>query len=124
MTSTLANNLITDNLYLNQVLLPALEQVELLLKDFANSQELVANIQLAFGDTFDEEAALRLETAWKNQDFTNIPAITILSSAELNGANGAYAAATNTIYLSQEFIANHQEDVASITSVILGTYKK
>ncbi|MBO1053707.1 MAG: calcium-binding protein, partial [Dolichospermum sp. DET73] len=115
MTSTLTNGLMADELYLN----PALEQVGLYLKDFANSQEFTANMRLAFGDTFDTEAALSLGNAWKNQDFSIIPAITLLSSAELNGANGAYAATTNTIYLSQEFVANHQENVASITNVIL-----
>jgi len=103
MTSTLANNSLTDDLYPNQALLPALEQIELHLKDFANGEEFVANMRLAFGETFDPEAVLNLGNAWKNQDFSIIPAITILSSAELNGANGAYAAATNTIYLSQEF---------------------
>jgi serralysin len=115
MTSTLANGLIADELYLN----PALEQVRLYLKDFANNQQFTANMRLAFGDTFDTEAALSLGNAWKNQDFSIIPAITLLSSAELNGANGAFAATTNTIYLSQEFVANHQENVASITNVIL-----
>ena len=118
MTSTLTNSLIADDLYLNQALLPALEQIELNLKDFANSEEFVAKMRLAFGETFDPEAALNLGNAWKNQDFSNIPAITILSSSELNGANGAFAATTNTIYLSQEFVTNHQEDVVTITSVI------
>ena len=42
MTSTLANGLIADELYLN----PALEQVGLYLKDFANSQEFTANIAI------------------------------------------------------------------------------
>jgi hypothetical protein len=119
MTSTPVNSSLTDNLYLNQALSLALEQLELHLKDFVNSEEFVAKMRLAFGETFDLEAALNLGNAWKNQDFSNIPAITILSSAELNGANGAYAAATNTIYLSQEFVTNHQEDVVTITSVIL-----
>ncbi|MBS9390989.1 MAG: cadherin domain-containing protein [Dolichospermum sp. WA123] len=115
MTSTLANGLIADELYLN----PALEQVRLYLKDFANNQQFTANMRLAFGDTFDTEAALSLGNAWKNQDFSIIPAIALLSSAELNGANGAFAATTNTIYLSQEFVVNHQENVTSITNVIL-----
>jgi RHS repeat-associated protein len=119
MTSTPANSSLTDNLYLNQVLLLALEQIELYLQDFANSEEFVAKMRLAFGETFDPEAVLNLGNAWKNQDFSIIPAITILSSAELNGANGAYAAATNTIYLSQEFLTSHQGDVTDVISVIL-----
>jgi Ca2+-binding RTX toxin-like protein len=119
MTSTPANSSLTDNLYLNQVLLLALEQIELYLQDFANSEEFVAKMRLAFGETFDPEAVLNLGNAWKNQDFSIIPAITILSSAELNGANGSYAAATNTIYLSQEFLTSHQGDVTDVTSVIL-----
>ena len=45
MTSTPVNSSLTDNLYLNQALLPALEQVELHLKDFANSEEFIAKMQ-------------------------------------------------------------------------------
>lgn len=59
MTSTLTNGLMADELYLN----PALEQVGLYLKDFANSQEFTANMRLAFGDTFNTEVALSLANA-------------------------------------------------------------
>ena len=55
MTSNLlANSLTADELYLNI----AIEQVRLYLRDFANSEEFTANMRLAFGDTFDTEAAL------------------------------------------------------------------
>ncbi len=35
----------------------------------------------------------------------------------LNGANGAYAAATNTIYLSHEFV--EQQDLGAIVNLLL-----
>ena len=38
-------------------------------------------------------------------DFRTIPPVEVLSSSQLNGANGAFAAQTNRIYVSAEFLA-------------------
>ncbi|MDB9457784.1 pre-peptidase C-terminal domain-containing protein, partial [Dolichospermum circinale CS-545/17] len=56
---------------------------------------------------------------WQNQDFSVIPNIQILSGAELCGAIGAYAQATNTIYLSQDYLNQNSNNIASITSLLL-----
>ncbi|MEA5620629.1 sodium:calcium exchanger, partial [Cronbergia sp. UHCC 0137] len=119
MTFNLLNNgLITDELYLT--LFSVLQQVELRLRDFANGEEFIEKMRSAFGDTFDPEAALNLANAWKNQDFSIIPTITLLSSAELNGANGAYGASTNTIYLSAEFVRDNQHCLVDVVLEELG----
>jgi len=58
----------------------------------------------AFGSGFDVTIAERIRIKWASGDFSQIPAIKILDSG-MNGAKGAYASSTNTIYLSQDFLA-------------------
>ncbi|MEY2831371.1 MAG: hypothetical protein RLZZ574_629, partial [Cyanobacteriota bacterium] len=45
--------------------------------------------------------------------------IEIVSSTAIDGAQGAYAAATNQIYLSQEFLIENQDDPDAVESVLL-----
>ena len=73
-------------------------------------------MQLAFGVAVDSNS---FQIAWKNQDFSVIPNIEVRSGAELGGAIGAYAQATNTIYLSQDYLNQNAADIGSITSVLL-----
>jgi hypothetical protein len=116
--SLIAND--ADKLSLTQALSPVLEQVGSYLIDFANSQDFTANMRSPFGDTFEEEVAVSLGNAWENADFSIIPAITVLSSAELNGANGAYAATKNTIYLSAELLSNNSVALVDVVLEELG----
>ncbi|MHC5595393.1 MAG: putative Ig domain-containing protein [Nostoc sp.] len=108
-----------DDLSLNQTLLLTLKGVQQYLSEFATSPEFMDKMRLAFGESFNAEIALNLAHAWQNQDFSVIPTIEFLSSAQLNGANGAYAAATQSIYLSQEFFNQHENDPAAIVNVVL-----
>ncbi|WP_306297041.1 Calx-beta domain-containing protein [Nostoc sp. C052] len=108
-----------DDLSLNQTLLLALKGVQQYLSEFATSPEFIDKMRLAFGESFNAETALNLAQAWQNQDFSVIPTIQFLSSAQLNGANGAYAAATQSIYMSQEFFNQHENDPAAIVNVVL-----
>jgi hypothetical protein len=73
-------------------------------------------MQLAFGVAVDSNS---FQIAWKNQDFSVVPNIEVRSGAELGGAIGAYAQATNTIYLSQDYLNQNAADIESITSVLL-----
>ncbi|NEO57284.1 MAG: LysM peptidoglycan-binding domain-containing protein [Okeania sp. SIO3B5] len=77
------------------------------LHEFAANPEFEAKMDLAFGDNWDKEANISL------------PPIQVISSAEINGANGAFAEATNTIYLSQEFLANNLGNIGEVTDVWL-----
>ncbi|MBD2200485.1 putative Ig domain-containing protein [Calothrix parietina] len=56
---------------------------------------------------------------WLVEDLSAFPEIEIRHATDINGANGAFAAATNRIYLSQEFIAKHQGNVGAIAAVLL-----
>jgi Ca2+-binding RTX toxin-like protein len=52
-------------------------------------------------------------------DFSLIPAIEVLSNGELGSANGAYAASLDRIFLSADFLARHQDDVAAVAELLL-----
>ncbi|TAG35714.1 MAG: hypothetical protein EAZ33_25365, partial [Oscillatoriales cyanobacterium] len=66
---------------------------------------------VAFGNSFDVEKAVKLASAWAQGDFSEFPEIEIRSEAEINGALGAFAAATGKIYLSREFLAKNAGNV-------------
>ncbi|NES07935.1 MAG: hypothetical protein F6K22_37205 [Okeania sp. SIO2F4] len=77
------------------------------LQEFAANPEFEANMDLAFGENWDKQANISL------------PAIRVISSAEINGANGAFAEATDTVYLSKEFLAQNLENIGEVTDVWL-----
>ena len=77
------------------------------LQGFAATPEFEAKMDLAFGNNWDKEANI----SW--------PAIRVISSAEIDGANGAFAEATQTIYLSQEFLAQNLENIGEVRNVWL-----
>jgi hypothetical protein len=73
--------------------------------------------QTAFGQNFDRAKAERLRQQWVNRDFRQLPKVQTLGSQVLGAANGAYAASTNTIYLSETFLKT--APTASIVNAIL-----
>lgn len=87
------------------------------LTNFATAPGFIAKLQVAFADTFDPEIALNLAEDWAAGNFQDLPSLEIVSSADINGANGAFASATNTIYLSAEFIGN--SSVEAIADLIV-----
>jgi hypothetical protein len=52
-------------------------------------------------------------------NFTNTPAIELLSKAAISQANGTFAAQTNTIYLSQEYVGGNSNDPGVIANALL-----
>ena len=98
------------------IITSALELAKNQLYSFANSSDFQTKMQLAFGVAVDSNS---FQIAWKNQDFSVIPNIEVRAGSELGGAIGAYAQATNTIYLSQDYLNQNAADIGSITSVLL-----
>lgn len=66
---------------------------------FANDEAFSTNITLAFGNLIGTEVLEGLRQQWSLGNFNDLPRIEICSSSEINRANGAFARATNTIYL-------------------------
>jgi hypothetical protein len=110
----LANDLLTQEQ--NNLILTALELAEKQLHDFATDPDFQTKMQLNFGVKVD---ITEIQKDWQNEDFSIIPNIQVRLETELDGAMGAYAQATNTIYLSQDFLNQNTANIASITSVLL-----
>lgn len=76
-------------------------------------------MNLAFGEGWDAAVVGDLARDWLTGDFSDLPPVEIRAGAEINGANGAFAAATDTIYLSSEFVAGNAGSPEAIVSVLL-----
>ncbi len=89
------------------------------LSKFAAEPDFAAKLNLAFGENWDAAGAKALAEGWFQGDFSDIPPVKVVSSAEIAGANGAFAAATDTIYLSKEFLAGNAANPAAVADVLL-----
>jgi hypothetical protein len=76
-------------------------------------------IETAFGEGADASA---FKVAWLEGNGASMPAIEIRPAAEINGANGAFAAATGRIYLAREFVEAHADQIDRIVAVLLEEY--
>lgn len=106
----------TGDSALEPILALALEQMRQYLRDFATAPDFLADMQLAFGDSFAPETAFSLAQDWAKGDVT-LPSIEILPAATLNGAYGGYVSATDTIYLSEEFL--QENTLSAVTGAAL-----
>jgi uncharacterized repeat protein (TIGR01451 family) len=123
-THILSNNLLVEsNLILNPEIFGTLEQAFLLLQNqlriFANDTKFSQNMALAFGEGITTDP---LQTAWLAVNVSNFPQIEIVSGTEINTAKGAYAGATNRIYLSLEFLSINVTNPEVIASILLEEY--
>jgi pimeloyl-ACP methyl ester carboxylesterase len=89
------------------------------LSKFAADPDFAAKLNVAFGENWDAAAAKALAEGWFQGDFSDIPPVKVVSSAEIGGANGAFAAATDTIYLSKEFLTENAANPAAVADVLL-----
>ena len=89
------------------------------LTKFAAGPDFAAKLNVAFGENWDAAAAKALAEEWFQGDFSDIPPVKVVSSAEIDGANGAFAAATDTIYLSKEFLTGNAANPAAVADVLL-----
>jgi Ca2+-binding RTX toxin-like protein len=108
------SSIIEQNLLLTleQAILRAQEQLQV----FASDSEFGQNIELAFGSGASTQ---ELRKAWQAGDFSQLPRIEIRSAKEINGANGAFAKATNTVYLSQDYLSQNIGNSEAVTRVLL-----
>ncbi|BAY81603.1 hypothetical protein NIES267_10800 [Calothrix parasitica NIES-267] len=97
----------------------AVEQVQNLLTGLEADTALTDKLELAFGETFKAEIADKLVGNFGKDNFSEIPEIKIVSGDKVNGANGGYDSLNGIIYLSRDFVNTNQNDVNTITGVIL-----
>ncbi len=116
-TSTILNNAISQS---EPAKLTASSQE--LLTQYSLSEDLAADLTTAFGSEYNSEAAQELITQWQTGEFTYFPELEIRSAEEINGANGAYSADTNKIYISEEYLLANANDVKAVRDLILEEY--
>ncbi|AKV70102.1 beta strand repeat-containing protein [Microcystis panniformis] len=102
---------------MTSTLLPILPAVDDVLFNFAQSDGFWANLETAFGTSYDVVKATQLRQQWQSRNFSQIPPIEVLSDEVLGTANGAYSSSTNKIYLSASFL--NTASSAAIVNVIL-----
>ncbi|MCA2568396.1 MULTISPECIES: pre-peptidase C-terminal domain-containing protein, partial [unclassified Microcystis] len=102
---------------MTSTLLPSLPSVYDVLFDFAQSDGFWANLETAFGTSYDVVKATQLRQQWQSRNFGQLPPIEVLSDEVLGTANGAYSSSTNKIYLSASFL--NTASSAAIVNVIL-----
>ena len=98
----------------------ALVNTKDILHIFALQNSFITDINTAFGANYNEFNLEQIQQQWQTNNFENFPEIEMRSAAEINGANGAYSADTNYIYLAQEFLSNNNSE--AITKLLLEEY--
>jgi hypothetical protein len=93
----------------------SLDYLEGLKEDSALNDRL----ELAFGSSFDRQVTEQLIADFAAENWSDLPAIKVISGDILNGANGAFASVNKTIYLSDRFIAANSESPEAIAGVVL-----
>jgi hypothetical protein len=94
-----------------------LQFIQSQLAQFAAQDNFESIIFTAFGDRVDLLQLQDLRQQWLTGDFSVIPEIQVLENGELGGANGAYAAELDRIFVSSDFLASGDE--RSIEAVLL-----
>ncbi|WP_301951353.1 Calx-beta domain-containing protein, partial [Microcystis aeruginosa] len=102
---------------MTSTLLPIFPPIDDVLFDFAQSDGFWANLETAFGTSYDVVKATELRQQWQSRNFSQIPEIEVVNSSVLGSANGAYGISTNKIYLSESFFASASLD--ALVAVIL-----
>jgi len=100
--------------------IPALSEAQRLarevLETFARSPDFAAQMGIAFGQAVDVRG---FQTAWEAGELHGLPQIEVRPAADINGANGAYAEASNVIYFSGEFLSRNADHLESVAAVLL-----
>ncbi|MEC4868939.1 MAG: PA14 domain-containing protein, partial [Jaaginema sp. PMC 1078.18] len=100
----------------NSGLTSALELATEQLTQFREKPDAIEQLQQAFGDTFNpEKAQVLLDSVAQGKELPNIE---IVSGTELK-SHGAFAEATQTIYLSEQFLNANIENFELIAGVLL-----
>ncbi|BCU13824.1 beta strand repeat-containing protein [Microcystis aeruginosa] len=101
---------------MTSTLLPIIPAVYDILFDFAQSDGFWANLETAFGTSYDVVKATQLRQQWQSRDFSQLPPITVKNLGN-SGIFGAYSSSINKIYISQALIDSG--DATTLSAVLL-----
>jgi hypothetical protein len=100
----------------NDRLASLLPEWHLLLKAWSADGRLTAAAQEGLLLNGEPQALTDLTTQWAAGDFGALTPIVLLSSADINGALGAYAVSTGTIYLNTDWFAGACQKPVSVAA--------
>ena len=89
------------------------------LQQFIKNPNFSNLIHWTFGDKVDAAQAKQLIQNLADPNFSKHPILSLSSAEDMNGAQGAYSAATDNIYLSSEFLAQNANNKNAINAVFL-----
>ena len=90
-----------------------------LLTEYALGEDLIDDLTTAFGSSYNGDVAAELIEQWQTGEFGLFPEFEIRSSNEINGANGAFSADTNKIYISEEYLQANTNNIEAISNLVL-----
>ena len=96
----------------SSLLADLLPEWHLVLQGWSADGRLTAAAQRALLLNREPEALTRLIHQWAAGEFGALPPFVLLSSADINGAMGAYAISTSTIYLNADWLAGATKEQA------------
>ncbi len=99
----------------NTTLIGAISEAQNLLTNFGASDQAQVLLPTIFGETIDTEGVV----SWLQDNSNSLPEIEIRSTSEINYANGAYSADTNTVYLAEEFLVAEENNISRVSKVII-----
>jgi subtilisin family serine protease len=106
--------------------LPSLDRLSLQFQaslfSLANRDTFLEDLSTTFGNAINETQAESLRQQWLTREVESLPSFVIVPSYFINGAQGAFARANNTIYLAEEFLSQNTNDVSAIVHVLLEEY--
>jgi len=112
---TISANTASTNI-LNTQVIPTVYQD---LQRLAAEPNLNEKLKLTFGSDYNVQTAQTILENWLIGDFGTIPPIELVEREEIAGANGAFATATNKIYLSKDILTGEPTKIAAVEDIIL-----
>ncbi len=101
---------------LNSQVMPTVYQD---LQRFATDPNVNEKLKLTFGSDYNVQTAQTILANWVIGNLSNIPSIELVERGDIAGANGAFASATNKIYLSKDILTGSIINTEAIKDVIL-----
>jgi len=101
---------------LNSQVMPTVYQY---LQRFAAAPNLNEKLKFTYGSDYNVQAAKTILDNWLIGDFSTIPSIELVERVDLAGANGAFASATNKIYLSKDILTGDITNTGAVEDVII-----
>ena len=94
-------------------------EIEAALVNLNSSPKFFQSLHTVFDTSFSLEAARKFHCQWLTGDFSSLPNLQIRPVAELDRAQSAFSTATNTLYLSQDYIQEISSQRDAITDILL-----